>query len=111
MSTMRSFIKGEVLSREGERGKSFFIIVDGQIGIFKNDVKLAEFNQPGTIVGELSVILKLPRTASIKAITDVNVLIVEGDIDEITKRYPDISKKLIHTLAERLAKTTEHLIH
>jgi len=104
---MKSFMQGEVIAQEGDSSKGFFILVEGTVGIFRGDNKIAEFKESGTILGELSMILNKPRTASIKALTYVNVLVVEGDLDEIVKRYPDYSKKLIKSLAERLAKTDE----
>jgi CRP-like cAMP-binding protein len=97
----------EIIAKEGDTSKRFFILVEGTVGIFKGEKKIAEFSESGTILGELSLILNKPRTATIKALTFVNLLIVEGELDEIIKRYPDYSKKLIKSLAERLAKTDE----
>lgn len=111
MSTLKRYIKGEVISKEGDKAKSLFIIVEGKVGIYKNENKIAEFDKEGTIVGEMSLILKKPRTATIKAITDTRLLEVAGDIDDIVRLYPDISQKIIKSLAERLAKNTEDLAH
>ena len=107
MLTMKSFMQGEVIAKEGEHSKCFFILVEGTVGIFRGEKKITEFKESGAIIGELSLILNKPRTATIKALTYANVLIIEGELDEIIKRYPDYSKKLIKSLAERLAKTDE----
>ncbi len=109
MSTMKFFKAEEVIAAEGEHAKNLFILVDGKIGVFKNNQKIIEFSKPGEIVGEMSLILNKPRSATIKALTDTNLLVVTGELDDIIKIYPDISKKLIKSLAERLAKvTSEH---
>jgi len=107
MAAMKSFMQGEIIAKEGDKSKNFFVLVEGTVGIFKGDKKIAEFNKEGTILGELSMILNRPRTASIKALTAVNLLVIEGDLDDIIRQYPAYSKKIIKSLAERLAKTDE----
>ena len=107
MSTLKSYVKGEIISKEGDKAKSLFIIVEGKVGIYKNENKIAEFDKEGTIVGEMSLILKKPRSATIKAMTDARLLEISGEIEDIVKQYPDTSKKIIKSLAERLAKNTE----
>ncbi|MCX7798614.1 MAG: cyclic nucleotide-binding domain-containing protein [Melioribacter sp.] len=107
MAKLRKFMKGEMIANEGEKATKFFVLVDGKVGIFKNGVKISEFDKEGTILGEMSLILKKPRTASILAITNAELLEVEGEIEDIIKQYPDISRKIIYSLAERLAKLTE----
>ena len=107
MSKMKSFLSGEILAKEGDHSKNFFVLVEGRVGIFKGDKQLAEFNKEGTIIGELSMILKRPRTATIKSLSEGSVLIFEGELEDIVTQYPDYSKKLIKSLAERLANTDE----
>lgn len=107
MSSMKNFKGGDVICKEGEKSKSFFVLVDGKIGIYKNKKLIAEFSKAGDMIGEMSLILKRPRTAEIRANADSSLLEISGELDDIIKMYPDISKKLIKTLAERLAKATE----
>jgi len=108
MSTIKNFKKDDLIVKEGDKSKNFFIVVEGKVGIFRNNEKIAEFSKSGDIVGEMSFILKKPRTGTLKALTDCSLLTVEGELDDIIKQYPDISKKLIRTLAERLTKAAEH---
>lgn len=107
MSSMKFFKKDQIISNQGDKAANIFVLVDGRVGIFKENRKISEFSKPGEIFGELSMILNRPRTASIKALTDCNLLSIEGELDDLIKLYPDISKKLIRTLAERLANSTE----
>ena len=81
------------------------------MGIYKGDVKVAEFKERGTIVGEMSVILDRPRTATIKAEEDTNVIDLNTDLDELIKSYPAITKDIIRSLAERLMNTTDEYWH
>lgn len=107
MAGMKSYMQGEIITKEGDKSKNFFILVEGVVGIFKGDNKITEFSKEGTILGELSMILNRPRTATIKAMSSVNIISVEGDLDDIIKQYPAYSKKLIISLAERLAKADD----
>ena len=104
---MKSFIEGETISKEGEKSRGLIILVEGVIGIFKGDKKIAEFNKEGTILGELSMILNLPHTATIKAISDARVMIIGGSLEDIIKQYPAYSVKIMKSLAERLVKTSD----
>jgi CRP-like cAMP-binding protein len=104
---MKHYVFGEVVAHEGDKTKNFFVLVEGKIGVFKNGKKIAEFDKPGEIIGEMSLILNKPRSAEIRALEASSMLIISGELDEIIRMYPDISKKLIKTLAERLAKATE----
>lgn len=108
MSSMKHFAAGEVIAKEGEKAHCFYVLVDGKVGVYRNNNAIAEFSKPGEIVGEISLILNKPRTAEIRAITVCNMLVISGDIDEIMRMYPDISKKLIKSLAERLERTINH---
>ncbi|MDP2039460.1 MAG: cyclic nucleotide-binding domain-containing protein [Ignavibacteria bacterium] len=107
MSSMKHYVFGEVVAHEGDKTKNFFVLVEGKIGIFKNGKKIAQFEKPGEIIGEISLILNRPRTAEIRALEASSMLIISGELDEIIRMYPDISKKLIKSLAERLVKATE----
>lgn len=107
MSRLISYSAGSVIAMEGETARKLFFLVEGKIGIFKSNKLITEFDKEGEIVGEMSLILKKPRTAEIRAITDSKLLEVEGDIDDIVRQYPDVSKKIIRSLAERLAKATD----
>ena len=104
---MKLYKEGQILTHEGSTSQELFILVDGVVGIFKGEVKVAEFRQKGTILGEMSVILKKPRTATIRALKDTYTIVLQADLDELMKKFPDIVKKIMINLADRLMNTTE----
>ena len=104
---MKIYKKGDYLAKEGEDSEIIFILLTGRLGIYKGSMKIAEFNEKGIIVGEMSAILGEKRTASIKALEDSTVILINSDLDNLIKKYPDMSKKIMINLAERLKKTTE----
>ena len=103
---------GKELVRQGQTGREFFLIVDGEAVVKKNDRKVATLG-PGSFFGEMALIDKGPRSASVIAETDMTLLVLGqrefgGLIDEI----PGLAHKLLTALAARLreadAKAVTH---
>ena len=103
------FAKNSVIAAEGEMTRGWYVLLKGRIGVFKKNLPVAEFGERGMIFGELSEILSIPRTATLKSLEDSDVLHLQGGIDGLISGYPEIAKKIIVNLAERLAKTTDDL--
>ena len=68
-----------------------------------------EFSERGVIFGELSGLLARPRTATMIALEDTEVMVVESSVDEVIRNQPEIANKILISLAERLAKTTDEM--
>ncbi|MGD8778680.1 MAG: cyclic nucleotide-binding domain-containing protein [Ignavibacteria bacterium] len=107
MSNTKYCKKDEILAYEGEESKSLFVLVKGCLGVFKGDLKITEFSDKGTVVGEIGVILNKPRTATIKALEESYVVTISSNIDALIIEYPEITKKILRTLANRLTNITE----
>ena len=103
------FKKNEVITKEGDFSFDWYVLVKGRVGVFKGDVKMNEFSERGVIFGELSGLLARPRTATMTALEDTEVMVVESSIDEVIRNHPDIANKILISLAERLAKTTDEM--
>ncbi len=110
MAFIKTYMPNEIISAEGDTDKNIFVLISGTVAVYKNNVKISEFNKEGTILGELSAILNKPRTATIKAITDSELYVYENTLQEIIKMHPDFTLKLLRALAERLAAATEKII-
>lgn len=109
MSKMLTFKTGDVIIREGERGKGYYVLESGTIALSKQGVKISELSGLGTIFGEMSDILDEPRTCTATAETPVQVSYYPYSLDEIIKNHPPVAKQLIIALAERIATTTDAL--
>lgn len=62
--------EGRALTREGEVGREFMIIVEGSAVVRRNGRKIAELGA-GDFLGELAVLSGAPRTADVIASTDM----------------------------------------
>lgn len=107
---MKIYKKGEVIAREGEFDETCFILMNGRVGVYKDNKLISEIYERGAIFGELSSILDQPRTSTIIALQDSQVIVIEKGIDELIKKHPDVTKKLMISLAQRLVNTTNQLI-
>ena len=93
---------GTVLTREGDVGREVFIILGGAAEVVRDEQVVASLG-PGDHVGELSLLDGGPRTATVTASTDVDLLVLSrpafnGVLDEI----PTLAHKLLVSLARRL---------
>jgi CRP-like cAMP-binding protein len=109
-SIIRTFEAMEQMTIEGETSNGWYILLGGRVGVFKHNRQVAEFRERGVVLGELSFILNTPRTVSLIALEPTKVVHFNMPLDQLIAEYPDVTKKILVNLAERLAKTTEDFI-
>jgi CRP-like cAMP-binding protein len=93
---------GKVLVEEGKPGHEFFLIEDGTAEVRRNNRKVATLGR-GQFFGELSLLDRGPRSATVVAHTDMTLVVLGqreflGVIDEV----PAMAHKLLAALAGRL---------
>jgi serine phosphatase RsbU (regulator of sigma subunit) len=99
---------GTVLFQEGERGDRFFIILQGELEVFKamgkGEDTVISIRKPGDFVGEMSMLMRDGlRTASVRTRTDVEVLgLSHEDLDSLLARRPSLAFEMIRELSLRL---------
>ena len=109
-SIIRTYAKSEQITTEGEKSNGWYILLEGKIGVYKHDLQVAEFSERGVVFGELSFILNTPRTASLKALEPSKAVHFDMPLDQLIAEYPDVTKKFLMNIADRLAKSTEDFI-
>ena len=94
--------KGKVLVEEGRIGQEFFIIVDGTAAVTRNGRKVATLGA-GSHFGELALLDRRPRSASVVSETDLDVLVMsQRQFNGLLESVPTIARKLLAALATRL---------
>jgi len=89
----RRYLAGDVIIREGDSGAEAFIISSGVCDVFRGKLEgprqFIRSMGPGDTFGELSVLTRKPRSASVVAQTDVSLRLVTVDaLDRELKRNP-----------------------
>ena len=93
---------GKVLVEEGRIGQEYFIIVDGTAAVTRNGKKVATLGA-GNHFGELALLDRRPRSASVVTETDMDVLIMsQRQFNGLLESVPTIARKLLSALATRL---------
>jgi CRP/FNR family cyclic AMP-dependent transcriptional regulator len=95
---------GQVLTREGEQGSEFFIVLEGEVEVRQGDRVIAT-RRPGDYVGEIALLDKRPRTASVVATTPVSVEVLSRrEFVSLLAEAPELSEQIMATMARRLAE-------
>ncbi len=113
MADTKIILKGDYLIREKSESTEMFYLKEGTLGVFKvkgdREVQI-ETIYSGEIVGEMSFLDKGPRSASVKALTDVTVAVVPREqFDAFMNSLPSWFTALISTLLQRLRKANARI--
>ncbi len=97
---------GGVVIREGEAGDRFYVVRQGRVSVSKGGSVVAELG-PGDYVGEIALLRDVPRTATVTAIDDVDLLALERDVflDAVTGSMPS-RRRADEEVDRRLAEGT-----
>jgi CRP-like cAMP-binding protein len=104
----KTFDQGEILLVEGEKTGSLYILIEGNIEVLKGDVQVAAVSEPGAIFGEMSILLDIPHSATVKALSRSRLYMVER-ASEFLRLNTDITYMLAQLLAQRVYGVTSYL--
>ncbi len=98
---------GETVIAEGDEAAEAFVVVDGEaavtLGSPPASVELARLG-PGEAFGELALLTSRRRTATVVAVTDLDLMVVERDVFQSQLRGdPEVAARLLEILGTRLA--------
>lgn len=99
--------KGSEIIKEGTSGSSVFLIVEGVCEVRRGNNRIREL-AAGEFFGEISILDPAPRTATVRAVENSVLLVLEGyDFRTALKSSREMSQRLIVALAERLRHMTD----
>ncbi len=100
----------DVLFYEEDRTKEAYLLLKGKLEVLKAGRQITIIEKPGTFIGEMSTLLKVPRTATIRALEPTTLLeIKENQFGEFLRVAPELGYHLAVRLASHLEKTTTQL--
>ncbi len=108
-----TFQAGDILCKQGEMGDAAYVIINGKADVVVDSptgpLTVATM-QKNDVVGEIAILINIPRTATIKAASELTTLRTTKDLFLRTiSEFPEMSVEMMRVLAERLVRTTEEL--
>ncbi|HEX4208856.1 MAG TPA: patatin-like phospholipase family protein [Candidatus Binataceae bacterium] len=107
--------RGWVLFREGEQDDSLFVVITGRLGVVTADLggreTIISHIAPGETVGEMALLSGAPRSATVVAMRDSELVrLKKGSFELLAQRHPGIMRFITGLLVQRLERTSHHTV-
>jgi CRP/FNR family transcriptional regulator, cyclic AMP receptor protein len=99
---------GKLVIREGETTGHLYILIEGRLEVIKGDTVVATITEPGAVLGEMSVLLDQPHTATVRAASD-SVIYEFGNAAAFLREQPEVALLIARLLAQRLNVANTYL--
>jgi CRP/FNR family cyclic AMP-dependent transcriptional regulator len=104
----RDVSAGTLLIREGGTTGHLYVLIEGRLEVIKGDTVVASIADPGAVVGEMSVLLDKPHTATVRAALDSTIYQFD-DAASFLREQPAVALLIARLLAQRLNVATTYL--
>ena len=104
----RNVSPGTLVVHEGGRTGHLYVLIEGRLEVIKGDTVVASIVEPGAMVGEMSVLLDKPHTATVRAAADSTVYEF-SDAASFLREQPAVALLIARLLAQRLNVATTYL--
>jgi CRP/FNR family cyclic AMP-dependent transcriptional regulator len=99
--------EGSALTREGQPGREFFVLIEGTVDVTQGGEEIAQLGA-GDWFGEIALLTKASRTATVTAASPVRVLVVtDRAFRQVLETTPSIAVRMLERVGERLAHDAE----
>jgi len=111
----RAFAAGDHLFEIGDPGRSLFIVTAGTVHVLHpsqpEGLHLARVG-PGEFLGEMALLDDAPRSATAKAICDVETLVLDkGEFHRLVLERPEVAFKLLGVMSRRIRRADQQISH
>ena len=100
---------GEVLIREKEKDDRLYVLAEGAVEVYRDNVIIAFVSEPGAVFGEMSLLLGIDHTANVRAIAGAKVHVIDDAIARL-RSNPALLLPIAQLLARRLRSSTTYLV-
>jgi CRP/FNR family cyclic AMP-dependent transcriptional regulator len=104
----RDVSAGALVILEGGTSGHLYVLIEGRLEVLKGDTVVASIAEPGAIVGEMSVLLEKPHTATVRAAAD-STIYEFSDAAAFLRDQPAVALLIARLLAQRLNVANTYL--
>ena len=104
-----TFEPGAMLIEEGVPTQKLYVLIEGEVDVIRRDQQVTHIDEPGSIFGEMGVLLDMPPSATVQALAEVKAYVIDDALSFLGSRS-EISLHLATLLARRLYYTTSYLV-
>jgi CRP/FNR family transcriptional regulator, cyclic AMP receptor protein len=104
----RNVSAGTLVLHEGGRTGHLYVLIEGRLEVIKGDTIVAAIAEPGAVLGEMSVLLDQPHTATVRAAADSIVYEID-DAASFMRQQPAAAILIARMLAQRLNVANSYL--
>jgi CRP/FNR family transcriptional regulator, cyclic AMP receptor protein len=98
---------GKVLCKEGQIGREFFVIVDGEVDVTRKG-RPVKRSGGDDFFGEIALLEDIPRTATVTARTPLRLFVLTSrDFRHLVNASPSVERKIMRSLARRLLENCD----
>ncbi|MGZ4689437.1 MAG: Crp/Fnr family transcriptional regulator [Acidimicrobiia bacterium] len=102
VTTLLDVPAGRVLARQGQAGQECFVIVSGKVEAKRSDTRVGDLG-PGQFFGEMALLERQPRVATVIATEPTTVLVLTAKaFEDLVTTMPSVDRKMLVVLAHRL---------
>lgn len=106
---LRSLVPGERLIAEGDAGGELYVLQSGRLIVSRDGVDIATIVEPGALIGEMSVLLGIDHSATVRADRASEIRVIDNAI-AFLERTPLVALHVATLACERLDRTTGLLV-
>ena len=93
---------GRTLTKQGELGREFLVIVEGKANVIRDGTEIAVLGA-GSFFGEMSLLENEPRNATVTALEPTRILaLTRAAFNGVIRTMPSVDHKMLTVLAHRL---------
>lgn len=105
----RAYVPGEVIMGQDLPAGALLVLLEGEVEVLRDDVRVSKVAAPGAVFGEMSVLLRCAHTATVRALKPSRFAVIENP-QEFLASSPRASLHVATLLAKRLDALSKYLV-
>src|SRR6478736_2738815 len=106
----RSFAPGDIIMEQDSPSGPLLVLVEGEVEILRDKVRVGKISLPGAVFGEMSILLNSPHTATVSALKPCRFAVIE-EPRQFLAGSADASLHVASLLAKRLDALSKYLVN